>query len=88
MRTQTEGSPNLPGLADKVTRPASVEVRYLDETGAEVTRAFEGLWSASVQHQIDHLDGRLFFDRLPPLRRRRLLEKHRKATRNQARGRT
>jgi len=87
MRAGQEGSPNLPGLHDQVSRPARVEVDYIDETGAAVSRAFDGLWAASVQHQIDHLEGRLFFDRLTPIRRRRLLEKHRKAACKQARAR-
>ena len=77
-QTGQEGSPNLPGLFAEVTRPAEAEIRFLDEAGAEQVRTFTGLWAASVQHQIDHLEGKLFFDRLSPLRRRRLLEKHRK----------
>ncbi|MEM7057887.1 MAG: peptide deformylase [Pseudomonadota bacterium] len=85
MRIGQEGSPNLPGLWEQVTRPAWAEVRYLDETGADVTRRFDDLWSASVQHQIDHLNGKLFFDHLSPLKRKRLLEKHRKAQRKRAR---
>ena len=77
MRKGPEGSPNLPGLVEQVERPARVTVRYLDAAGAEIEREFTGLWSASVQHQIDHLNGKLFFDRLPALRRRRLLQRHR-----------
>ena len=84
MRTGQEGSPNLPGLWEQVTRPAWAEVRYLDDNGALGTRVFTELWSASVQHQIDHLDGKLFFDRLSPLKRRRLLDKYRKARRKRA----
>ncbi len=80
-----EGSPNLPGLFDKVVRPGRAEIRYLDETGTETTRTFDELWAISVQHQIDHLDGKLFIDRLSPIRRRRLLEKHRKAARKRGR---
>ncbi|MEM6664141.1 MAG: peptide deformylase [Pseudomonadota bacterium] len=86
-RKEVEGSPNLPGVADMVERPGEVSVRYLDEHGGEVERSFTDLWSASVQHQIDHLDGRLFFDRLTPARRQRLLAKYRKAAKKQARAR-
>lgn len=86
LRTGEEGSPNLQGLYDQVTRPAWAEVKYQDETGAEVIRTFEGLWSASVQHQIDHLNGKLFFDHLSALKRKRLLDKHKKAQRKKARG--
>lgn len=85
-RTGTEGSPNLPGLWADVTRPAWADIRFLDETGREVVRRFDDLWSASVLHQIDHHQGRMFFDNLSPLKRRRLLEKHRKAKVKSKRG--
>ena len=73
-----EGSPCLPGLSARLSRPARVVVRYLDETGAEAERAFENLWSTSVQHQIDHLDGRLYVDRLSRVKRDMLLRRARK----------
>lgn len=78
LRAHEEASPNLPGVSAVLHRPARVTVRYLDETGTEVTREFEGLWSTSVQHQIDHLDGRLFVDRLSRTKRDILLRKLRK----------
>ncbi len=76
-----EGSPNLPGLWEDVARPSWVRVRHLDETGAEVEREFKGLWAASVLHQLDHLDGKLFVDRLKPVKRRMALERFRKLDR-------
>ncbi len=76
-----EGSPNLPGLWEQVTRPVRARLRWLDEAGAVQERWFEGLWARSAQHQLDHLDGKLFFHRLPEFRRRRLLEKYRKGRR-------
>ena len=78
LRAHEEASPNLPGVSAVLHRPARVSVRYLDETGAEVTREFDGLWSTSVQHQIDHLDGKLFIDRLSRTKRDMLLRKVRK----------
>ena len=78
---QREGSPNLPGLFADVTRPASVTVAYLDMEGAEAERSFTGLWAASVQHNIDHLDGLMFIDRLGPVKRRMLLARHAKTQR-------
>ena len=84
----TEASPNLPGVSAEIIRPAEVEIAYLDETGAEQTRAFDGLWAISVQHQIDHLDGKLFIDRLSPIKRQRLLAAWRKERKAQARGRS
>lgn len=73
-----EASPNLPGVSAKVTRPAAVTVTYLDETGAEVRKDFSGLWATSVQHQIDHLEGRLYIDRLSRTKRDMVLRKARK----------
>lgn len=73
-----EASPNLPGIADKITRPATVTIRYLDREGQEITREFDGIWATSIQHQIDHLDGRLFFHRLSKLKRDRLLKRWQK----------
>lgn len=78
LRAHDEGSPNLPGVHARLDRPARVTVAYLDETGAEVEREFQGLWSTSVQHQIDHLDGRMYFDRLSRLKREMLLKRARK----------
>ena len=84
-QTVREGSPNLPGIWAEVTRPACVEVGFLDADGVAQERTFEGLWATSVQHQIDHLDGKLFFDRLGPVRRQRLLATWRKGRKAQAR---
>jgi len=77
-RPHEEASPNLPGLSALIARPRAVTVAYLDEDGAEVEKDFVGLWATSVQHQIDHLAGRMFFDRLSKTRRDMLLKKARK----------
>lgn len=70
-----EASPNLPGIHARIERPARVVVRFLNDSGATEERVFENLWATSVQHQIDHLAGRMFFDRLGPVKRRMLLAK-------------
>ena len=70
-----EASPNLPGVSAKVTRPARVTVSYLNEDGQRLRQDFEGLWATSVQHQIDHLNGRMYFDRLSRTKRTMLLKK-------------
>lgn len=74
----TEASPNLPGVSAKLARPERVTVAFLDETGVEREQEFKELWSASVQHQIDHLNGKMFFDRLSRTKRQMLLKKARK----------
>jgi len=70
-----EASPNLPGVSARLVRPARVTVRFLNREGMIDRREFEGLWAASAQHQIDHLDGKMFFDRLSTIRRRMVLKK-------------
>lgn len=77
-RPHEEASPCLPGVSAKITRPNPVRVRFLNAAGEEVEQAFEGLWATSVQHQIDHLEGKMFFDRLSRTKRDMLLRRARK----------
>jgi N-formylmethionyl-tRNA deformylase len=81
LNDEVEASPNLPGVSATISRPRAVTVGYLDETGAEVEKDFVGLWATSVQHQIDHLNGRMYFDHLTQVKRRMLLAKAAKLTR-------
>ena len=74
-----EASPCLPGIAAKITRPDRVRVAFTDAEGARREQEFTGLWSVSIQHQIDHLAGRLFIDRLSRTKREMLTKKVRKA---------
>ena len=81
MRRHEEASPNLPGVSAAIDRPRAVTVRFLNEAGEVEDRDFVGLWATSVQHQIDHLNGRMYFDRLSKLKRDRLLAKAKKGRR-------
>ena len=81
MRAHEEASPNLPGVSARIERPRAVTVRFLNAEGAVEERDFVGLWATSVQHQIDHLNGRLYVDHLSPLRRRMLVDKSAKLSR-------
>ena len=83
LRTHEEGSPNLPGVWAKLKRPRAVTVRFLNEKGQWDRHDFVGLWATSVQHQIDHLQGKMFFDRLTRVKRDMLIKKARKLQRNQ-----
>jgi peptide deformylase len=78
MREHDEASPNLPGFSAVISRPRAVTVRFLNETGEVEDRDFVGLWATSVQHQIDHLNGRMYFDNLSKTRRDMFLRKARK----------
>jgi len=75
LRAHEEGSPNLAGVWVKIERPRAVTVEYMNEAGDIVERDFVGLWATSVQHQIDHLNGKMFFDHLGPVKRKMLLAK-------------
>ena len=76
--TYEEASPNFPGVSAKVKRPARVTVSFLDAAGDRVKQDFEDVWATFVQHQIDHLNGRMYFDNLSRTRREMLLKKARK----------
>ena len=81
LRSHEEASPNLPGVSAMIERPRAVTVRFLNDAGEIEERDFVGLWATSVQHQIDHLDGRLYADRLSPLRRKMLVARSAKLAR-------
>jgi peptide deformylase len=72
-----EGCLSMPGIRAEVSRPARVLVRYLDATGASCEVEGDGLLAACLQHEIDHLDGVLFVDRLSRLRRQMALKARR-----------
>ncbi|MHA6263150.1 peptide deformylase [Arenibacterium sp. CAU 1754] len=80
LRAHHEASPNLPGVSAAIKRPRAVTVRYMDETGAMVERDFVAVEATSVQHQIDHLNGRMYFDNLSKVKRDMLLRRARKVT--------
>lgn len=78
LRPHDEASPNLPGVSATIERPRAVTVRFLNDRNEVEERDFVGLWATSVQHQIDHLNGRMYFDRLSKVKRDMLLRKARK----------
>lgn len=74
-----EGCLSIPGIRDVVERPASCVVDGLDREGERVRIEAGGLLARVLQHEIDHVDGILFLDRLSPLKRRMALKKWKKA---------
>lgn len=81
MREHEEASPNLPGVSAVIERPRAVTVRFLNEAGDAEERDFVGIWATSVQHQIDHLKGKMYFDNLSRTKREMLIKKARKLAR-------
>ena len=76
-----EGCLSVPGYYDKVTRAARIRVRALDGNGAPFELDAEGLLAVCVQHEMDHLQGKVFVEYLSPLKRARLAAKLRKKQR-------
>lgn len=64
-----EGCLSLPGIHEKVTRPLRIHVRYMDENFVEHEEWVEGYLARVMQHEFDHLEGKVFSDRISPLRR-------------------
>ena len=80
-----EGCLSVPDIYDKVPRHARVKVRARDRTGETREFAAEGLLSVAVQHEMDHLLGKVFVDYLSPLKRSRIKTRMLKKTREEAR---
>lgn len=71
-RAMEEGCLSLPGVQGDVVRPAVINLHYRDEHFEERTDEFSGMLARVLQHEIDHLDGKLFVDRLPKKERRKV----------------
>lgn len=79
-----EGCLSVPGFYEKVTRPAHVRVRAQDRHGEFFEIDPEGLLAVCIQHEMDHLNGKLFVDYLSPLKRNRIRDKLEKSHRERA----
>lgn len=80
-----EGCLSIPEQYAEVERPAEVEVEWMALDGQTMRERFDGLWATCVQHEIDHLDGKLFIDYLKPLKRQMITRKMQKLKREMAR---
>ncbi|MFT6052018.1 MAG: peptide deformylase [Halioglobus sp.] len=79
-----EGCLSVPGYYETVHRPKSISVTALDRNGKSTTQQLDGLLAICLQHEIDHLDGKLFVDYLSPLKRQRIRKKLEKDHRQKA----
>ncbi|MGM9735511.1 MAG: peptide deformylase [Candidatus Cryptobacteroides sp.] len=71
----SEGCLSVPGIYAEVTRPSVMTVTYYNEDFEQVTEEFRGFGCRMVQHELDHLDGNLFVDRISPIRRKMIARK-------------
>ena len=85
LNTYEEGCLSIPDQYAEVERPALVRVQWLDLDGKQQQREFDGLWATCVQHEMDHLNGKLFIDYLGPLKRQMITRKMEKLKRERAR---
>ncbi len=76
-----EGCLSVPGFYEEVERAKHIKVRYLDRDGRERESEFEGLLAVCVQHEMDHLEGRLFVDYLSEAKRQRIRKRIEKGRR-------
>ncbi|CUS47789.1 MAG: peptide deformylase Def [Idiomarinaceae bacterium HL-53] len=76
-----EGCLSFPGVYAKVERAGTITVKALDRNGEEFTRSADGLLAICIQHELDHLNGKLFVDYLSPLKRDRIRKKLEKEAR-------
>ena len=81
-----EGCLSVPGIYDGVERPAQVKVRALDADGKAFEVSADGLLAVCIQHEMDHLKGKVFVEYLSPLKRNRIKAKMLKEERQQRRG--
>ena len=70
-----EGCLSLPTQYAKVIRPSQVKIQFINEEGKEITKVFRGLESTCIQHEIDHLDGKLLVDHVSRLRKNIIIKK-------------
>jgi peptide deformylase len=80
-----EGCLSIPDQYADVERPAAVSVRWMGLNGVSEEERFDGLWATCVQHEIDHLNGKLFIDYLGPIKRQMITRKMEKLKRDKAR---
>lgn len=79
-----EGCLSVPEIYDEIERPARVRLTYLNYEGERVEEEAEGLYAVCIQHEMDHLEGVLFIDKLSRLKRERAVAKVKKLTRDAA----
>ncbi|MCL4131745.1 UNVERIFIED_CONTAM: hypothetical protein GTU68_038692 [Idotea baltica] len=77
-QAHTEACLSIPDTPRRIARPSWVDVEWCDVYGNATAMRLDGLWATSVQHQIDHLNGKMYFDHLSRTKRDMLLKKARK----------
>ena len=82
--TYQEGCLSVPGFSESVERPKAIRVNALDRDGSTIDETVTGLLAVCLQHEMDHLQGKLFVDYLSPLKRQRIRQRLEKEQRRRA----
>ncbi len=85
VNTYEEGCLSIPGIYENVTRPAMVRMRFLDIDGKQQEEEFGGMAATCAQHELDHLDGKLFIDYLSAIKRGMITKKMKKLKKERSR---
>ena len=78
-----EGCLSIPGITEKISRPKIIKVVYQDLNGGLQQHSYDGLWSTCFQHELDHLNGKLFIDHLRPMKKILVKNKMKKSSRKE-----
>jgi peptide deformylase len=81
LRVHEEGCLSIPDIRFEIERPSMVEVRYVDLDGNTITKRAEGLLATAIQHEIDHLNGRMIIDYMSRLKRDMIIRRFKKQAR-------
>ncbi len=82
----TEGCLSIPNISEDVIRPSEITLRYFDQDLVEHEKTFTGMAARVIQHEYDHIEGKLFTEYLKPLKRRMLKRKLNKITKGDVKG--
>lgn len=78
-----EGCLSLPGINEDVVRPTKIRIRYMDENFEIQDREFDDIWARVIQHEYDHIEGKVFTDHLAPIRKNMIKSKLQKLTKGE-----
>ena len=78
-----EGCLSIPGITEEISRPKTIKVVYQDLKGGFQRHSYDGLWSTCFQHELDHLNGKLFIDHLRPMKKILVKNKMKKSSKKE-----
>ena len=78
-----EGCLSIPGITEEISRPKIIQVVYQDLDGGLQRHSYDGLWSTCFQHELDHLNGKLFIDHLRPMKKILVKNKMKKSSKKE-----